>query len=78
MHQRVLEGREKALGREHRDTLTSVSHLAFLLHRRQHYSAAVRLYQRAYEGYVEVLGKAHPTATACLQHYKSALQHREV
>jgi hypothetical protein len=78
MQRQALEGREKVLGQEHPDTLTSVYHLAFLLYRRKYYSAAVGLYQRAYEGYVEVLGAAHPTATACLQHYKSALDHREV
>jgi hypothetical protein len=78
MQRRALEGREKALRREHPHTLTSVYDLAFLLHRRQHYSAAIGLYQRAHKGYVKVLGAEHPTTTACFQHYKSALEHREV
>jgi hypothetical protein len=78
MHRRALEGSEKVLGREHPNTLTSVYHLAFLFHRRQHYSTAVGLYQRAHKGYVKVLGAEHPTTTACLLHYESALQHRVV
>jgi tetratricopeptide (TPR) repeat protein len=78
MHRRALEGREKVLGREHPDTLTSVYHLAFLFHRKEHYSTAVRLYQRACKGYLEVLGVEHPFLAACLQHYKSALEHKKV
>jgi tetratricopeptide (TPR) repeat protein len=78
MERRALEGREKVLGREHPDTLTSVYYLAFLFHRRQHYSTAVGLYQRAHEGYVKVLGAEHPTTTACLLHYESASEQREV
>jgi hypothetical protein len=78
MKRRALEGSEKVLGREHPDTLTSVYNLAFLFHRRQHYSTAVGLYQRAHEGYVKVLGAEHPTTTACLLHYESASEHREV
>jgi tetratricopeptide (TPR) repeat protein len=78
MHRRALEGREKALGREHPDTLTSVYHLAFLFHQKAHYSTAIELYKRAYKGYVKVLSAEHPTTRACLQHYKSALEHRLV
>jgi tetratricopeptide (TPR) repeat protein len=78
MQRRALEGYEKVLGQEHPDTLTSVYHLAFILHRQQHYSAAAGLYQRAYEGYVDVFGAAHHTTTACLAHYESALEHREI
>ncbi|KAF2027559.1 HET-domain-containing protein [Setomelanomma holmii] len=66
MHRRALEGREKVLGREHPDTLTSVYHLAFLFHRQQHYSTAIGLYQRAYEGYTRALGIQHPTTAAYL------------
>jgi tetratricopeptide (TPR) repeat protein len=78
MHRRALEGREKALGREHPNTLTSVYHLAFLFHQKVHYSTAIELYERAYKGYVKVLSAEHPTTRACLQHYKSALEHRLV
>jgi len=66
------------LGLEHPDTLTSVYHLAFLFHQKQHYSAAVELYQRVYEGYVKVLGARHPNTAACFQHCTSAREHREV
>jgi tetratricopeptide (TPR) repeat protein len=75
---RSLEIREKALGREHSDTLTSVFHLAYLLHRQQHYLAAVGLYKRAYEGYIKALGAQDPTTAACLYCYESATEHRDV
>ena len=75
IHRRALEGREKALGREHPSTLTSVHNLAFLFHKKVHYSTAIELYERAYKGYVKVLSAEHPTTRACLQHYKSALEH---
>ncbi|KAF2676940.1 hypothetical protein K458DRAFT_320815, partial [Lentithecium fluviatile CBS 122367] len=67
--------REKMLGREHPDTLTSVYHLAFLFHQQQHYPAACALYQRACDGCVKVLGTQHPITLACLDHYKSARKH---
>jgi tetratricopeptide (TPR) repeat protein len=78
MQRRALEGYEKVLGRGHPDTLTSVYHLAFLFHRQQQYSAAVELYERAHDGRVKVLGAQHPGTAACLCHYKSALEHRDV
>jgi hypothetical protein len=78
MHRQALEGLEKVLGQEHPDTLTAVYHLAFVFHQKQHYSTAISLYQRAYKGYVEVLGAQHPTAAACFRHYESALQHIEL
>ncbi|KAH7384380.1 kinesin light chain 1 [Phaeosphaeria sp. MPI-PUGE-AT-0046c] len=66
------------LGREHPDTLTSVYNLASLFHRQRQYSPAVELYQRAYNGRVKVLGAQHPRTVACLRHYRSALEHREL
>jgi hypothetical protein len=63
---------------EHPDTLTSVCHLAFLFHQKRDYSAAVGLYQRAYDGYVKMLGVQHPSAIACFRHYESALQNRDL
>jgi tetratricopeptide (TPR) repeat protein len=74
MNRRALEGSEKALGKEHPDTLTSVYCLAFLLHQRQQYEAASALYQRASSGYQYVLGPEHPTTVACYEHYSSLTQ----
>ncbi|OCK93228.1 uncharacterized protein K441DRAFT_662008 [Cenococcum geophilum 1.58] len=74
MNRRALEGKEKALGKEHPDTLTSVYCLAYLLHQRQQYKDASPLYQRACAGYQEKLGLDHPTTQACLDHYSSLQQ----
>ena len=74
MNRRALEGREKALGKEYPDTLTSVYRLAFLFHQQQQYEAASVLYQRASNGFEGVLGPKHPTIVACARHYSSLLQ----
>jgi len=43
MNQRVLEGREKALGKEHLDTLTSVNNLASVLRCQGKYEEAEQM-----------------------------------
>ena len=50
MHQRALEGKEKALGVEHPSTLTSVSNLVVVLGDQGKYEAAEEMHQRALEG----------------------------
>jgi tetratricopeptide (TPR) repeat protein len=60
MHRRALEGREKVLGYEHRDTLTSVNNLGNVLSSQGKYEEAEVMYRRALEGYEEVLGREHP------------------
>jgi Tetratricopeptide repeat len=74
MNRRALEGREKALGPEHPDTLTSVYCLAHLLHGHRQYDDSSTLYQRACAGYQKMLGSDHPTTLACLKHYTSMLE----
>jgi len=84
MNRRALEGREKALGKEHSDTLTSVNNLALVLQYRGKYEAAEEMNWRALEGYEKGLGKEHPdtlTSVDCLAYllhqqkrYKDALQ----
>jgi len=69
LNRRALEGREKELGKQHPDTLTSVSNLAYLLHKQRRYDEASQLYQRACDGYEEKLGSEHPTTIACLHRY---------
>jgi hypothetical protein len=44
MHQRVLELREGALGKEHLDTLDSMNNLAGVLHRQGKYEEAEEMY----------------------------------
>ncbi|CAI6338133.1 unnamed protein product [Periconia digitata] len=74
MNQRALEGREKALGKEHPSTLTSVYNLTYLLHRWGQYEEAMLLYERASSGYTTTFGQDHPTTQACLAHQLSLEQ----
>jgi hypothetical protein len=60
MNRRVLEGREKALGKEHPDTLTSVNNLAVVLQDQRKYKQAEEMNRRALEGREKVLEKEHP------------------
>ena len=56
----ALEGREKALGAEHPNTLRSASNLGNLLHQKGDYEGAEPLLRRALEGREKVLGAEHP------------------
>jgi len=69
MNRRALEGREKALGKDHPDTLASVYCLAYLYHQRKQYDTASKLYQRAYNAYKRTLGPQHPTTVTCCNNY---------
>ena len=56
----ALGGREKVLGPEHPDTLTSVGNLAVVLWRQGKYEEAERMNRRALDGREKVLGPEHP------------------
>ncbi|KAJ5888167.1 FabD/lysophospholipase-like protein [Penicillium taxi] len=56
----VLEYRERVLGPEHPDTLTSVSNLGSVLDSQGRYEEAEAMHQRALEGREKVLGPEHP------------------
>ena len=71
MNQRALKGYEKALGREHPDTLTYVYWLAYHLHKQKQYNVAAELYQRACDGFKKKLGPRHPTTIACFNNYST-------
>ncbi|KAL8865632.1 MAG: hypothetical protein Q9198_009229 [Flavoplaca austrocitrina] len=69
MDRRALDGREKVLGKEHPDTLTSVDNLASVLRYQGKYEEAEPMNRRALDGYEKVLGKEHPstlTSVYCL------------
>jgi tetratricopeptide (TPR) repeat protein len=55
-----VEVREKMLGPEHPDTLTSVGNLGLVLERQGKYEAAEAIHRRALEGREKVLGPEHP------------------
>ncbi|HUV04754.1 MAG TPA: tetratricopeptide repeat protein [Armatimonadota bacterium] len=60
LFRRTLDARERALGPEHPDTLTSVNNLALLLYSKGDYDAAEPLFHRALEGFERVFGPEHP------------------
>ena len=56
---RALTGREKILGAEHTDTLSTVNNLAILLKQQGDFVAARQMYERAVDGYEKALGPMH-------------------
>ena len=59
LYRRALEVRERTLGEEHPDTLTSVNHLGLLLKSKGDYEGAEPLYRRALEDRERTLGEEH-------------------
>lgn len=64
MYERALEGYEKALGRDHTPTLSTVNNLGLLYEAQGKLREAEAMYKRALEGYEKVLGPTHPKAHA--------------
>ncbi|PUU77946.1 hypothetical protein B9Z19DRAFT_1127577 [Tuber borchii] len=64
INRRALEIREKALGPQHLDTLTTIDHLAIVLRKLGKYDEAERMHRRALEGTEQHLGPDHITALA--------------
>jgi tetratricopeptide (TPR) repeat protein len=60
MNRRALKGCEKALGKEHPDTLMSLNNLAVVLRSQGKYEQAEKMNRQALEGYKKALGKEHP------------------
>jgi hypothetical protein len=73
MHQWALATREKALGREHPDTLTTVSNLGSLLDSQGKYEEAEAMHRRSLEGYEKVLGHEHPHTLTSVSNLGSVL-----
>ncbi|KAK4097173.1 hypothetical protein N658DRAFT_561942 [Parathielavia hyrcaniae] len=59
MYQRALEGKEKALGRDHTSTLDTVNNLGVLYADQGRLAEAESMYQRALEGKEKALGRDH-------------------
>ena len=57
MNRRALEGKEKALGKEHPDTLISVNNLALVLQYQGKHEEAEQMNRRALQGREKALGK---------------------
>jgi tetratricopeptide (TPR) repeat protein len=76
MNRRSLEGSEKALGKEHPNTLTSVNNLALVLRYQGKYEQAEEMNQRALEGYEKALGKEHPNTLTSVNNLALVLQYQ--
>lgn len=74
MNRRALEGREKVLGLEHPNTLTSVKNLADVLRYQGKYEEAEAINRRALEGFEKALGPEHPSTLATVGNLASVLQ----
>ncbi|KAF8533194.1 hypothetical protein BDD12DRAFT_947879 [Trichophaea hybrida] len=59
-YQRALDGREKILGRDHPDTLTTVNNMALVFDKQGEYIKALEWYQRVLDGREKILGRDHP------------------
>lgn len=76
LHRRVLERRERVLGPEHPDTITSVHYLAELLHLKGSFEQSELMYGRALEGRERVLGQDHPHTLSTLSNMAGLLYHK--
>ncbi|KAK3613285.1 hypothetical protein LTR22_028216, partial [Elasticomyces elasticus] len=74
MNRRALKGREKALGPEHPDTLTSVSDLPLVLQSQGKYEAAEEMNWRALKGREKTLGPEHPSTLTSISSLALVLQ----
>jgi tetratricopeptide (TPR) repeat protein len=60
-YQRALGGREKTLGKDHPDTLSTVHNMGSVFDNQGEYGKALEWYQRALDGCEKTLGKDHPS-----------------
>ncbi|KAI8666162.1 hypothetical protein NCS57_00840200 [Fusarium keratoplasticum] len=76
MNRRALEVREKVLGREHPDTLTSVGILASVLRDLGKYEESEQMNRRVLEAREKVLGREHPDTLTSVSNLASVLQNQ--
>jgi tetratricopeptide (TPR) repeat protein len=81
LYKQALETREKALGKDHPSTATSLNNLAGLYDLQGRYAEAEPLYKRALEIHEKALGKDHPSTAIDLNNlallYKSQGKYAE-
>ena len=74
MHQEVLELRETVLGKEHRDTLSSINNLAIALDNQGKYEEAEKICRRALSLRQRAVGKEHPDALTSVRNLATILE----
>ena len=78
MAQKSLVLREKALGPEHPDTLTSMDNLALVLRRQGKYEAAEEMHRRALQLTEKVLGPEHPSTLTSMDNLALLLEKKKI
>ena len=68
-----MEAREKLLGREHPNTLTSISNLGLVLSIQGKYKEAEVMHRRALEAREKVLGREHPSTLTSVSNLGNVL-----
>jgi tetratricopeptide (TPR) repeat protein len=76
LYRRALDIREKTLGKEHPDTITTLDNLARVLDDKGDYEEAEKLYRRALEIFEKTLGKEHPNTATTLNSLAILLRHK--
>ena len=70
LFQRALDSRERVLGKEHPDTLTSVNDLAACMQALGDAAGALPLCRRAADGLERLLGPEHPSSRTVRGNYE--------
>jgi len=74
MHQQALELRQKVLGQEHQDTLTSMNDLALVLWYQGKYEEAEQMHRQALELREKVLGQKHQSTLTSMNNLALVLR----
>ncbi|CUS08030.1 unnamed protein product, partial [Tuber aestivum] len=74
MNRRALEGREKVLGPDHPNTLSSLNNLAIVLQYQRKFIESETMHRRALEGRKKVLGLDHPDTLNSLKNLAIVLE----
>ncbi len=72
----VLEVREKVLGFEHPDTLTSIGNLALMLYDQRKYQESEEMNRQALKGKEKAFGVDHPSTLISVSNLASILRHQ--
>ncbi|GMI08780.1 hypothetical protein TrLO_g10156 [Triparma laevis f. longispina] len=73
-YERALKGSEKAMGKNHPDTLGTMMNIAIVHEAAGEFKDAEEIYQRTLEGHVSLLGKDHEDTKDCVTSYMSCLE----
>jgi hypothetical protein len=76
MHRQTLARREKVLGHEHPDTLTSMNNLATVLESQGKYEEAEAIHRQTLERTEKVLGHEHPDTLTSMGNLAGVQSHR--